>query len=190
MAGESKQENKKEGIGQQSEDEYFLEEIIKEEDAAKYPPELIHDFQQNYTDDQRQKLYQKILKMSIAEKLRLAILGNREARNLLISNPAKMISLAVLKNPKITENEVLKYAQQKNLSEDIILAIAKDQKWVKTYQIKLAVVSNPKTPLSVAINFLGHLHEKDLKSLSRDNNISSVLRRAAHQNLLKRDIKS
>ena len=190
MDEESMQEDKLEGMDQQLEDENFLEEIAKEEDAAKFPPELIHDFQENYTDDQRQKLSQRILKMSIPEKLRLAILGNREARNLLISNPAKMISLAVLKNPKITENEVLKYAQQKNLSEDVILAIAKDQKRIKIYQVKLAVVSNPKTPLSVAINFLGHLHEKDLKELSRDKNISSVLRRAAHHALLKRNIKS
>jgi len=128
--------------------------------------------------------------MTIPEKLRLAILGNREARNLLISNPVKMISLAVLRNPKITEDEVMKYAQQKNLSEDVILAIAKDQKWIKTYQVKLAIVSNPKTRLSVAINFLGHLHEKDLKSLSRDKNISSVVSRAAYQTLLKRNIKN
>jgi len=52
-----------EGVGQQSEDETFLDKIVvKEEDAAKLPPELIHDFKENYTDDQRQMLYQKILK--------------------------------------------------------------------------------------------------------------------------------
>jgi len=101
-----------------------------------------------------------------------------------------MISLAVLKNPKLTENEVLSFAQQKNLSEDVILAIAKHHKWIKIYQIKLAVVSNPKTPLSVGLNFLSHLHEKDLKSLSRDKNISSALSRAAYQTLLKRNNKS
>jgi hypothetical protein len=175
MTNEPIQEKKWEGLDQQLEDETFLDKIVvKEEDVAEFPPELVHDFQENYTDAQREMLYQKILKMNYPDKLRLAIFGNREARNLLIRNPVKMISLAVLRNPKITENEVLKCAQQKNLSEDVILAIAKHQKWIKVYQVKLAIVSNPKTPLSVAVNFLTHLHEKDLKALSRDKNISSL----------------
>jgi epoxyqueuosine reductase QueG len=97
-----------------------------------------------------------------------------------------MISLAVLKNPKLTENEVLNYAQQRNLVEDVPLAIAKDTRWMRNYQIKLAIVSNPKTPLSVAINFLPHLRDNDLKILSRDKNVSSILSRAAHNTLLKR----
>lgn len=172
MPNEPIQENKWEGLDQQLGDETFLDKIVvKEEDVANFPPELIHDFQENYTDAQLEMLYQKILKMNYPEKLRLAIFGNREARNLLIRNPVKMISLAILRNPRITENKILKYAQQKNLSEDVILGIAKHQKWIKIYQVKLAIVSNPKTPLSVAINFLSHLHEKDLKSLSRDKNI-------------------
>lgn len=170
-----------------SEDETFLDKIVvNNEDAAKFPSELIIDFQENYTDEQRQNLYQKILRMSTPEKVRLAILGNREARNLLIRDPVKMISMAVLRNPKVNENEILKYAQQKNISQDVILAIAKNQKWMKSYQIKLAVVSNPKTPLSLAINFLAHLHEKDLKLLSRDKNVSPILGRAAYQAQLKR----
>ncbi len=170
-----------------SEDETLLEEIVIEEgDAAKFPSELIIDFQENYTDEQRQNLYKKILALSTPEKMRLAILGNREARNILIHHPVKMISLAVLRNPKVNENEVLLYAQQRNISEDVISAIAKNQRWIKSYQIKLAVICNPKTPLSVAINFLPHLYEKDLKSLSRNKNISPIVSRTAYYTLLKR----
>jgi hypothetical protein len=66
------------------------------------------------------------------------------------------------------------------------VAIAKDPKWIKTYPIKLAIVSNPKTPLSISVNFLSHLHENDLKALSRDKNISGVLSRAAQQMWMKR----
>jgi hypothetical protein len=158
-------------------------------DETKLPSELINDFQGNYTDEQQQNLYHKILKMGIPEKLRLAILGNREARNLLIRDPNKMIALAVLKNAKLNENEVLKYAQRRDLSQDIILAIAQDQKWKKNYSIKIALASNPKTPLSVGITFLPHLNEKDLKLLSRDKNVSSVLNRRAHEILVQRNSK-
>ncbi len=169
---------------QEREDEPFSDTTdVKEEDAATFPLEMIEDLQESYTEEQRRNLYQKIVEMNASEKFRLAILANREVRSLLIHDPEKMISLAVLKNRKVNESEVLQYAQRKYLSEDVILAIAKDQKWKKNYQIKSAIVSNPKTPLSVAIHLLPHLHERDLKSLSREKEVSSVLRRKAQETL-------
>ena len=165
------------------------ESDVKEEDATKFAPELIHDIQENSTEEQRENLYQKIGQMSAPEKLRLAIFGNREARNLLIRDPNKLISLAVLRNGKINESEILHYAQKRDLCEDIVQTIAKDQRWKKHYPIKCALVSNPKTPLSVAFNLLPHLQERDLKSLSRDKNVSSVLKQKAHEILLKRHAK-
>ena len=173
------------------EDETLLDNItLKTIDVPHFPPDTVNDFPGTVSDETSQNLRQKLLNLNAPQKARLALLANRPTRSLLIQSPVKMISLAVFKNPKLTESEVLSFAQQKNLSEDVILAIAKHQKWIKIYQIKLAVVSNPKTPLSVAINFLSHLHEKDLKSLSRDKSISSVLGRAAYQTLLKRNNKS
>jgi len=159
-------------------------------DVPNFPPETVKDFPGTITGEISQNLRQKLLKLNAQQKVRLALLANRTTRSLLIQSPQKMISLAVLKNPKLTESEVLSYAQQRELIreliEDIPLAIAKDTRWMKNYQIKLAVVFNPKTPLSVAINFLSHLHDSDLKSLSRDKNVSSILSRAAHNTLLKR----
>ena len=159
----------------------------KEEGGTKLPPELIYDFQEDYSDEQRQNLYHKILDMGVPERQRLAILANREARNLLIRDPNKMISMNVLKNAKVNESEVLQYAQRRDLAQEIILAIAQDQKWKKNYPIKFALVSNPKTPLSISIAFVSHLHERDLKLLSRDKNVSSVLRRRAEEILHKRN---
>jgi hypothetical protein len=158
----------------------------KEEEATELPQELIQDFRGNYTDEQRQNLYEKILSMDILERFRLAVFANREARNLLIRDPNKMVAMNVLRNIKITESEVLGYAQRKDLSGDVILAIGQDQKWKMSYPIRFAIVCNPKTPLSVAINFLPHLYEKDLNSLSREKNISSALRRRVQEILLKR----
>jgi hypothetical protein len=159
---------------------------VKEEDLAKFSPEMIQDSQENYTDEQRSNLYQKIQELNASEKFRLAIFANREVRNLLIHDPKKMVSLAVLRNGRVDESEALHYAQRKDLSEDVILAIAKEQKWKKSYPIKFAVISNPKTPLSVAMSLLSHLHERDLKSLSHDKDVSSIVRRKAQEILHKR----
>jgi len=165
----------------------FFETINGTEgDLAKFSPELIDESQEVYTDAQRANLFKKIQGMNASEKLRLAIFANREVRNLLIHDPKKIVSLAVLKNGKVNENEALQYAQRKDLSEDVILTIAKDQKWKKNYPIKLAVVSNPKTPLSVSLGLLTHLQERDLKLLTRANDVSSALKRKAQEILLKK----
>ena len=184
---ESSQEEGWGPLRQRKKETFSAEADRKEEDVTKLPPELIYDFQEDYSDEQRQDLYHKILDMGIPERQRLAILANREARNLLIRDPNKMISLNVLKNAKINESEVLQYAQRRDLAQDIILAIAQDQKWKKNYPIKFALASNPKTPLSVSIAFMPHLHERELKLLSRDKNVSSVLRRRAEEILHKRN---
>ncbi len=159
---------------------------IQEQDAAQFPQELIVEPEQEYLEEQRQNLYQKILKMTVPEKIHLAMLGNREARNILIHDRNKIISMAVLRSPKISNSEILNFAQQKNTPDDVVQTISKNRIWMRNYLIKLAIVSNPKTPLSVAIKFLDHLHDKDLQALYRSKNVPSVLAQAAGRILFKR----
>jgi len=159
---------------------------IQVEEAAQFPPDLIVEPEQENSKEQRQNLYQKILKMTVPEKIHLAMLGNREARNFLIHDRNKIISMAVLRSPKISNSEILNFAQQKNTPDDIVQTISKNRIWMRNYLIKLAIVSNPKTPLSVAIKFLDHLHDKDLQALYRSKNVPSVLAQAAGRVLFKR----
>jgi hypothetical protein len=154
--------------------------------AASILPEFVDDLPETASEEKWQNIYGKLSRLNTQQKIRLAQLANLPVRMMLIQNPIKVISLAVLKNPKLTESEVFRYAQQKNLLDDVLAAIAKDPKWIRNYPIKLALVSNPKTPLTISVNFLAHLHDNDLKDLCRDKNLSSVLRRAAQQVLLKR----
>jgi len=159
---------------------------IQEQDAAQFPQELIVEPEQEYSEEHRQNLYQEILKMTVPEKIRLAMLGNREARNFLIHDRNKIISMAVLRSPKMSNSEILNFAQQKNTPDDVVLTISKNRIWMRNYLIKVAIVSNPKTPLTVAIKFLDHLHDKDLQTLYRSKNVPSVLAQAAGRVLFKR----
>jgi hypothetical protein len=159
---------------------------VEEKVGAQFFPEIVNDLPETNSEEKWQNIYEKLMGLNTQQKIRLAHLATLPIRMLLIQSPIKMISLAVLKNPKLTESEVFRYSQQKNLVEDVLVAIGKDPKWIKNYPIKLAIVSNPKTPLSVSVNFLSHLHDNDLKALSRDKNISTVLSRAAQQMLMKR----
>ncbi|MGD0625760.1 MAG: hypothetical protein ABSB32_13710 [Thermodesulfobacteriota bacterium] len=187
MAEKFVPENEPESSPLSPEEEGFLDLIeVREEDAEQFPRELIVERDGEYTGEQRENLYNMILRMSVPQKIRLAMLGNREARKKLIHDRNQMVPKAVLRSPKLTDNEILTFAQERSTPEDIILAICKNRIWVKKYPIRLALVSHPKTPLSIAVQFLGYLHDKDLQALSRDKNISSALAQIAWQVFAKR----
>ncbi len=159
---------------------------LSDGEKAQLPGELVSQTPAEIKSEQREALFQKVLKMAVHQKIYLAMFGNQDARGLLIHDPNKIISIAVLRNPKVTEDEILTFAQLRNVPEEVLQLIAKHKTWPKNYFIKLALVANPKTPLSVAIKFLDHLRDRDLANLSRSKNISSVLARAATRVILKR----
>ena len=160
--------------------------MVTEEEKARLPQQLILDPQKEFSPPERDHLTQSMLRMNLPQKIRLALVGNQEARNALIHDANKVIPLAVLRNPRLSEDEVIMYAQLRSLPEDVFWAMAKHKSWVKNYHMKLALVSNPKAPLSLAIKLLDHLHDRDLQNLSRSKNISYVLAHSAARLLFKR----
>ena len=165
-----------------SEEMQLLEEVeVREEDAAQFPQDLILESPEELTAQQREDLSQTIMKMSVPQRIRLAMLGNRQARRLLIHDRNKIIATAVLRSPKLTDSEIIHFAQERNSPEFVILAVCKNRTWLRTYQVKLALVANPKTPLSKAIQLLDHLHDKDLQALTRNKNVPSLLSQTAGQ---------
>lgn len=156
------------------------------EGDSALPRELVAEDRREPSPERLENLYQRVMKMGVPQKIRLAMLGNQDARNLLIHDSNKVVSQAVLRSPKITENEVQSFAQQKSLPLEILAAIARNKIWMKNYQVKLALAANPKTPLTTSIKLLDHLHDKDLQGLSRNKNVSSILARSAARVLIKR----
>jgi hypothetical protein len=173
--------------GDLAEEEALLDRIAAApEESARFPEEMIRESEGRLSDEARQNIYQQILHMTVPQKIRLAMLGNREARNILIQDRNKIISMAVLRSPKLSENDALSYAQQRNLPQDVFAVLGKSKRWTKYYPVKLALVNNPKTPLPVSMRFLEYLTERDLKALARNKNISSVLSHSARNILQKR----
>ena len=187
MTEETIPEEKNEEGEDLSGEEALLDQItVTPEDSAQFPSEMILETEARLNDEQRQNIHQKILHMTVPQKIRLAMLGNREARNILIQERNKIISMAVLRSPKLSENDALSYAQQRNLPQDVFAVLGKNKRWTKYYPVKLALVNNPKTPLPISMRFLEYLAERDLKALARNKNISSVLCHSARSILLKR----
>jgi hypothetical protein len=127
---------------------------------------------------------QRINCMSVSERVRLALTGNKTERLVLIKDPNKMVQTAVLESPKMADDEVLIHIRNLSLSSEIIGKIANNRDWTKNYTITLGLVQNPKTPVNRAIGFVKQLHDRDLKLMAKDRNISPVIRAVA-ENLVK-----
>jgi hypothetical protein len=123
--------------------------------------------------------------LPIADRLKLAMKGSREQRAQLIRDPNKMVSIAVLSSPKVTDAEVEAFARMANVSEDVLRIIGSNRSWLKNYGVVLGLARNPKTPPAMSMQFLHRLTEKDVKMLSVDRNISDTLRIAARRLMLK-----
>ena len=127
----------------------------------------------------------KISRMSISHKIRLATIGTAQHRMILLSDPNKMVALAAIKSPAITDQEVAICSQSRSVSEEILRYISSNRDYMKNYFVKVNVVNNPKTPLSSAIRYLTHLRKHDLKAVAKNKNIPNSLRTTA-KNIIKR----
>ena len=127
---------------------------------------------------------QRINRMSISQRIRLALTGDKTERLILIKDSNRMVQLAVIESPKMADDEVLIHTRNLSLSGELIGKIANNRDWTKNYSIVLALVQNPKTPISRAIGFIKQLHMRDMKLLIQDRNINPVIRNLA-MNLMK-----
>jgi hypothetical protein len=153
-------------------------------EAEAEPPEESEE-----TDEESEEFkskYKLSLEMGISEKIKMALTGDKEWRTLLIKDANKLVSGAVVKNPRITEPEVLTIAKSAIQNDEIMRVICHNKEWVKNYAIRKALVQNCKTPLPVALRFLATMTEKDTAALAKSKNVSSVISNQARRLLLKK----
>ena len=126
-------------------------------------------------EEEYQSKYQMAQAMGVSEKIKAALTGDKEWRNILIKDSNKLVSGAVVKNPRISENEVLTIAKSAVQNDEIMRVICANKEWVKNPLIRKALAENNKTPLPAALRFVATLSEKDLSSLAKSKNVSSVI---------------
>ena len=133
---------------------------------------------------QTEKKSPEYQKMTAAQKIRLALLGNVSDRSQLVRDPKRLVAMAAIKSPKVQPNEVEGYAANAAIHGDVLRYIAANREWTRNYRLKLLLVQNPKCPTGNALGFLKHLRQSDLKSLSVNRNIPAVITSTA-RNLLR-----
>ena len=122
--------------------------------------------------------------MGIGEKIKMALSGDKEWRAILVKDANKLVSGSVIKNPRLTEAEVLTLIKAGIQNDEIMRLICANKEWIKNYKIRKALIENNRTPVQNAMRYLGTMGEKDLASFAKSKNISSVISTMAKRLLL------
>lgn len=138
------------------------------------------------TAEGSQNLYQLVQAMSVAEKIKLAMLGSKGARRLLIRDTNKLVAVAVIRSPKIREDEVVVIAQDRTVADEVVRIILNRKDWLKSYPLRLALAQNPKTPIPRALRLLETLQEKDLRQIAKSRNVQGAVSTGAVRVLARR----
>jgi hypothetical protein len=130
---------------------------------------------------ERISMISRILRMTMKDRVKLAQKGDREARNILIRDPNRIVAQAVIQNPRITEQEVEKIAAMRTVPEDVLRQIAIGRKWARIYPIMHNLARNPRTPLGNVVTILTRLQLRDLDAIVKNRNVSEAVRKQAQR---------
>jgi hypothetical protein len=149
-----------------------MREIPDEMKELRRPGELP---EWELSEEEAQSLYNQILTMGVAEKIKLAFTGNKEARDILVRDSNKLVSVAVVKSPKIQEAEIEAIAKSRSVAEEVLRTIGTSKEWLKSYSIKVNLCNNSKTPIPIASKLVPQLRDGDLAKLAKSKNVSAVV---------------
>ncbi|HSK11057.1 MAG TPA: hypothetical protein VK911_15850 [Vicinamibacterales bacterium] len=135
-------------------------------------------------EGQRLGVAQRLSALDVGRRMKAAMLGSREERNILIRDPNRLVAAAVLSSPKLTESEVESMARMGNVSDEVLRIIGTSRAWVKNYNVVSALTRNAKTPIAISLTLLSRLNPRDVRMLSMDKNVPEPLRVAARKQVV------
>lgn len=147
-----------EDLAVEKEEEEEAEEKVSEEDEGK-----------------RETLTQKIMRMTVSEKIKMAYRGNKEVRTILMRDANKLVQEAVVQSPRITDGELIGLTNSRTVPDGILKLLLRNRDLMKNYQVKVNLVNNPKTPLPTAMRILPTLTKRDIKTIARSRNVAGAL---------------
>ncbi|MFH1466468.1 MAG: hypothetical protein ABIO70_18940 [Pseudomonadota bacterium] len=148
------------------------------DDMSNFSWEMTDD-RDGLSDEEIQNLEKQVAGMTVGQRVRLAHVGNKQIRGMLLRDRNKQVSMAVVKSGRMTDGEVTSLASNRNIEDEVLREVATNREWIRKYPVQVALVGNPKTPVSVAVRLVGYLQKRDLQELSRNHNVSSVVRQTA-----------
>jgi hypothetical protein len=130
---------------------------------------------------ERISLIRRIMFMTVKDRVKLAIKGDREARGILIRDSNKIVATGVIHNPRLTDQEVENIAAMRTVADEVLRLIGMNRAWARSYSIIHNLARNPRTPMATAVHILPRIRTKDLNAISQNRNVSEAVRRQAYR---------
>jgi hypothetical protein len=143
-----------------------LQRVIRRVPTATLPPE---------GSEPRIPDYGAGRELTLGERRSLARRSGRHRFDALIKDPHPMVIRELLSNPKTTEDDVVRVAAFRPARPTSILAIA-STRWLARRRVRMSVLQNPGSPLSVALPLVGLCTRAELLELARGADVPPVLR--------------
>jgi len=153
--------------------EALAEDIQQGRDTIVVPEELVEERPVEKLTGRN--LLSEIQAMHVGERLKLALKGNRDARTILLRDANRLVQRFVLQNPRISEEEIIAIAKNRNVDRDLLDQVCRRKEWVSNYQVRLALATNPKTSLAVAVRFVPTLQPRDLRTIAKSKNVPAAV---------------
>jgi hypothetical protein len=130
---------------------------------------------------ERISLIRRIMFMTVKDRVKLAIKGDREARGILIRDSNKIVATGVIHNPRLTDQEVESIAAMRQISDEVLRLIGMNRAWARSYPIIHNLARNPRTPMATAVQILTRIRTRDLNAIAQNRNVSEAVRRQAYR---------
>jgi hypothetical protein len=131
--------------------------------------------------EEDEDVHRLLTSLPVPEKIKIATLGRREQRAVLIRDPNRIVATAVLGSPKLTETEIENFSRMQNVSDEVLRIIGTSRAWTKSYAVVAALVKNPRTPTAVSLPLVARLQERDVKGLTVNRNVPESVRLTARK---------
>jgi len=122
--------------------------------------------------------WDRVRSLSQTEKLLLAVKADRPERAVLIQDNDPRVLLSLLRNPRLTVDEVVRLAKSSFINFNIIDVIMKTAQWMANLDVRLALIHNPKTPQQFGLRILPTLPDSEVRTIARSGT-SMALKQAA-----------
>ena len=119
-----------------------------------------------------------------ARKIHLALHGSKQERMKIMRDGDRTLHGYVLRNPRLRLDEVAFIAKMTAVSPDLLKAIAERRDWVQRPEVAMAIVRNPKSPVSLAIQMLQYVAPAELRRLAKSSSARMPILQAARKKVV------
>ncbi|HVJ16900.1 MAG TPA: hypothetical protein VM686_15775, partial [Polyangiaceae bacterium] len=178
-------------IAEPSEEPSFDDVLFKEtdqiaEESAAAEGEDTHEVDEEGEEHLRDKflpLHAQIAQMTITQKIRRAQMGTAAERLILVRDPNRLVAVAAAKSPNMRDNEAVQISAARSVGDDVLRVIAMNREFTRHYQVKLNLVTNPRTPFTFVSRLIPLLRDNDLKVIAKSKNVSGAVAQAVKQQI-------